>query len=296
MMAMEEVVHFMPMPFLYDYAATLHVGGLARTYIVHLPASYSGVKALPLVLVFHGGTGKAQHMDKLTNFNALANQRHFIVVYPQGHQDHWADGRGTTIPDREGVNDVAFVSLLIDRLSRDLNIDTARVYVTGISNGGFFVQLLGCMLAQKIAAIGVVAATMPTNVAQQCHPGRPMPTLLIHGSKDSFVPAAGGEMTKGSGGNILSLSATVATRVLQNACLKSVIGSVLPPSVNDGTQVQLDSYVGCRANADVLLYNIIGGGHTWPGGYPYLPHIVGKTSRNLNATLAIWEFFQAHPM
>lgn len=286
----------MPVPFPQDYSASLQVGGLTRTYIVHLPMNYHGSSPLPVVFVFHGGSGNARNMNKLTNFNALADRQHFIVVYPQGHQNHWADGRGTTPPERVGINDVLFVSTLIDQLSRNLKIDSARVYAAGISNGGFFVQLLGCELAQKIAAIAVVAATLPTRVAQQCHPSRPMPTLLIHGTDDQFVPFVGGEMTKGSGGSVLSVSATIATRVLQNACLKSIIGSVLPPIVNDGTQVQQDSYVGCRSDADVTLYTIFGGGHTWPGGYPYLPRIVGKTSRNLDATVAIWDFFQGHPM
>ncbi len=103
----------------HDYSASIQSGGLERTYRVHLPTSYNGTQSLPLVLVFHGGGGSGQSMNGLTNFNVLADEKDFIVVYPDGYQRHWGDGRGTSPSERDGVDDVAFISALIDHLSKD---------------------------------------------------------------------------------------------------------------------------------------------------------------------------------
>ena len=283
-----------PVP--YTTTATIVSGNLTRNYIVHLPPHYNQTHALPLVLAFHGGGGTGKSMDGLTHFNRVADEKNFIVVYPDGYQKHWGDGRGTSPSERDGVDDVAFISALIDTLSTQYHIDPKRVYATGISNGGFFSQRLGCQLATKIAAIAVVAATMPLNLAQTCQPGRPVPMVLMHGTADPLVSEAGGTMTVGEGGKILSTTATVTLWRNQNKCNSTSTKDNLPTTVDDGTQVQRELWNGCDQNASVIFYNIINGGHTWPNGPQYLPtRIIGKTSHNLDATQTIWDFFQAHP-
>ncbi|HEV2583514.1 MAG TPA: PHB depolymerase family esterase [Ktedonobacteraceae bacterium] len=277
-----------------NYGGSIQVGGLTRTYLVHLPPGQNA--PMPLVLVFHGGGGSSRGMNAVTRFNSLADAQGFIVVYPDGYDKSWADGRGTTAADRFGVNDVAFVSALIDQLAHTLSINARRIYAAGISNGGFFTLRLGCQLATKIAAIAVVAATMPANLAPTCHPARPVPAQFYHGSADPLVPAAGGSMTVGAGGDILSINDSVALWARLNGCQSAPATTMLPQSINDGTQVQRAAYAGCQQGADVVFFNIIDGGHTWPGGLQYLPvSVIGRTTRNLNATNVMWAFFEAHP-
>ncbi|HEU5370452.1 MAG TPA: PHB depolymerase family esterase, partial [Ktedonobacterales bacterium] len=163
-----------PAPIRHDFSGSLSSGGLTRTYQGHLPSSYDGVKALPLVLALHGHGGDGQGMLRLTHLNRIADQHGFIVVYPDGYQKSWADGRGATEADQAGVDDVGFLSALIDALANQYKVDQKRVYVTGISNGGFMSERLACDLSNKVAAVAAVAATMPTGLAARCAPQEPV--------------------------------------------------------------------------------------------------------------------------
>ncbi len=281
----------------YNDTAAIQVDGRRRSYLVHLPTYYNPNVHYPLVLVFHGGGSYGQGMTGLAHFNPLANAQNFIVVYPNGYHRSWADGRGTTKADQDGVNDVTFVATLLDQLTHSLNIDTQRIYAAGMSNGGFFTARLGCELADRIAAIAIVAATMPTLLAERARPSRPVPVLYFHGSDDRFVPAGGGIVTIGAKGSILSITDAVQWWARHNRCMSAPTITSLPTPVSDGTQVQQIHYRGGAQGADVIYYNIIGGGHTWPGGLQYLPvGLIGKTTRNLDATATIWAFFQDHPL
>jgi polyhydroxybutyrate depolymerase len=276
--------------------ATLHVGGMFRTYVVHLPVAYTPGHAYPLVLAFHGRGTTASWMARRTHLNSVADEHHFLVVYPVGYKKQWGDGRGTTPSERDGVDDVAFIATLIEALRTQLNIDAQRIYATGISNGGFFSFRLGCLLADKIAAIAPVAATLPASLTAAPPAARPVPLLLIHGTKDRRVPANGGVLH--ASGHILSTAESAAFWARRNGCSVSTpITENLETRANDGTWVQHTRYPGCEPEASVELYTIVNGGHAWPGGFPYLPTmIIGKTSRNFDASAAIWDFFEAHPM
>ncbi len=137
------------------------------------------------MLAFHGGGGSASDMSGLTHFNSVADQNDFIVVYPDGYQQHWSDGRGSSPADRDGVDDLAFINALLDKLEATLKIDPARIYAAGMSDGGFFSARLGCELSSRIAAIGVVAATMATGLRLRtcpgCRPHRPSRANENHG-------------------------------------------------------------------------------------------------------------------
>ncbi len=281
-----------PTPVRHDFSGSLSSGGLTRTYRGHLPSSYDGVKALPLVLALHGNGGDGQGMQRLTHLNSIADEHGFIVVYPDGYQKSWADGRGATEADQAGVDDVSFLSALIDALANQYQVDPKRVYVTGISNGGFMTQRLACDLSNKIAAAAAVAATMPTGLAARCAPRRPVPFLLMQGADDPFVPVQGGAV-KGERGTVLSASATIQKWVSIDGCPASPATGNEPDTANDGTSVSYQLYSGCRNRSAVALYLVAGGGHTWPGGLQYLPAaLIGKTSRDIDAGEVIWSFFQ----
>lgn len=275
-----------------DYDTSLMSRGLTRTYHVHLPPVAGAGQPLPLVLALHGRLGNGAGQAKLTNLNAVADQDGFIVVYPDGYQRSWADGRGTTPADKAGVDDVAFLDAVLDQVTARERVDAARIYVTGMSNGGFMTERLGCDLARRFAAIAVVAANFDRPLAERCAPAHPLPVLLIHGSDDPLVPEAGGSL---DGEPVLSTTDTAQRWASLAHCDATPSVDPLPVIVNDGTSIQRSTYTGCQGGAQVVYYDVIGGGHTWPDGFQYLPvAVIGKTSRNLDASAVIWQFFHGH--
>jgi polyhydroxybutyrate depolymerase len=271
---------------------TLINQGIERTYVLYTPSSYTGKIAMPLVIGFHGGRTTPERFAKTTDFNALADKEGFIVAYPAGIDKNWNDGReSTTLPKQ---SDVAFVSAMIDNIQQNRKIDSRRVYATGISNGGFMAQRLACELSNKIAAFASVASTMPTSIASGCKPNRLVPILMINSPTDAFVPWDGGKMTRGEGGSILSVRQMVTFWRTNNQCLKQDTIQSPQAVVKDGTTVSISRYNGAQNRSDVIFVKIDGGGHSWPGGNKQPEIIVGKTTKNLNATQFIWNFFKSH--
>lgn len=272
-----------------DYTESMQSGGLTRTYYIHLPLSYDGQQAVPLVLAFHGSGATGQDLAQQTHLNEISDEGGFILVYPDGYQEQWADGRGTTPPEQAGVDDVAFVSALIDKLFGELNVDKSHVYVTGFSNGGIFVQRLACELADKITAMVSVSGTMAANISQQCQPTRPIPTLLFMGTNDPSVPFEGGEVD-GNQGIDISAAETIQQWVMHNDCSSTPEVTQAPSVANDGSAVFRTQYSSCKNNADVVLYTIQDGVHTWPGGSESAQ--TAQANNNLDASQIAWDFFQ----
>jgi polyhydroxybutyrate depolymerase len=135
-----------------DVKATITVDGIPRDYIVHLPPTYDESTALPVVLVLHGGGSSGRRIARFTGFNEVADREGIIAVYPDGYDNSWADGRGVTGAEQASIDDVAFISALLDELESVYAVDTDRVYLAGISNGGFMVQTLVCNLSERIQA------------------------------------------------------------------------------------------------------------------------------------------------
>jgi polyhydroxybutyrate depolymerase len=98
-----------------DLPGELIFGGLPRTYQVHLPAGLD--RPVGLVINLHGAGQTGDEQAAVTNYNAIADQNGFVVAYPDGIDFSWADGRGASVADRQGVDDVGFLSALIDQLS-----------------------------------------------------------------------------------------------------------------------------------------------------------------------------------
>jgi polyhydroxybutyrate depolymerase len=272
-----------------DYTESMQSGGLTRTYYIHLPVSYQKGQPLPLVLAFHGSSATGKDLARQSHLNDIADSSNFIVVYPDGYQQQWADGRGTTPPEQDGVDDVSFVSDLIDKLTEELAVDSQRVYAVGMSNGGIFSHRLACERADKITAIASVSGTMAQNISEDCQPSRPVPVLLFMGTDDPSVPFEGGEVDGDQGVN-LSTADTIQQWVDHDTCTTAPVTTDAPPATNDGTEVLRTIYSSCKENTDVVLYTIEGGVHAWPGsGEPVQP-VSAQT--HLDASQVIWEFFQ----
>ena len=248
---------------------TVTVDGVERSYIVHIPAN--AARPAPLVLLFHGGGGRPDGIERKTGMDELADQNGFIVVYPTGMAR--GAGRGGTwnvggTESRSSSDDVAFVRALLHDLDQTAPIDHARIYATGISMGGVFSYKLACEMSDTFAAIAPVAATM---IEPSCQPTSPVAVLHIHGTNDNRIPINGGH------GEMTAADRTWPSPqdgVTSWSRLDSCGG---PTTRSDEASMSCTTYGACRAGVEYCV--VSGGGHQWPEG----------------ASQRIWTFFAAHP-
>ena len=257
-----------------------------REFIIYLPKDV-GDKA-PVIISLHGRLGTAIRQMTFANFKPIADRDKVIIVCPQGIERSWNDGRGTPANSR-GIDDVKFIDELITYIINTYHADPSRIYVVGMSNGGFMTSRLACELNKRIAAVAVVAASMDQDMGYQ--PTQPMPVMYIQGTKYPLVPFAGGQM-KGAGGVIYSHEDILKKWAAVDQCDNKPVVTNLPILVSDGTSVQKEEYSGVNG-MKVIGFTIVDGGHAWPGGTQYLPKfMVGQLSKNLNACDEIWKFFK----
>jgi polyhydroxybutyrate depolymerase len=225
---------------------------------------------------------------EMSQWNAVADEQGLLVVYPSGVGGRgpraWRAGGG----DRS-ARDVRFIAELIDTLKASYNIDPARIYADGLSNGGGMAFLLSCAMPDRIAAVGLVASAqfLPWSA---CEGQRPVPMIAFHGTDDRFTPYHGGTSLVAPGHMFPSIPTFTANWARRNRCGPRAIESRVAADV-----IRLE-YTGCAEDADVVLYTIQGGGHTWPGGGPMPEWFVGSTTTSVDASRQAWAFFQAHPL
>jgi polyhydroxybutyrate depolymerase len=236
-----------------DFPGELVFGGLPRTYQVHVPAGLDHPAGLVINLHGAGQTGGEQ--AALTNYNGVADQHGFVVVYPDGIDFSWADGRGASIPDRQGVDDVGFLATLADRLSREYGIPPGRVFAMGMSAGAFMATRLACERADIFSAIAPVAGSL--GIAYPCAPSRPVSVLELHGTADPVVPFSGGTMLGRGGYSDIVAPPAMAQRWRDlNRCPGPV--EDVQPGVHRFTSA------GCADGTEVVFVQVDGGGHIWP--------------------------------
>lgn len=297
---------FFPTPTGSDHKGSIVLDGLKRNFNIHMPLVYDKSGKLPLVIALHGRGGNGESMILITRkgFNQMSDNDGFIVVYPDGIEQNWNDGRMDEEADdrahRENIDDVGFISSLIDYMVKEYNVDPKRVYITGISNGAIMAYRLACELAHKITAIAPVDGNIPYLLLNECSPTEPVSVLAINNVNDPLVPYEGGEIFghfhRVKLGKVLSVNESVDFWVKQNKCSTTAVLVEEPDrDPDDGTRVQRTEYLNGSNKTEVVLYSIEGGGHTWPGGFQYLPAwVIGKTSRDINANEVIWAFFKKH--
>ncbi len=264
---------------------TLQSGGLTRRYALHIPPGYDGKTPLPLVVSLHGFIGSSVDQQLWTGWNAIADRENFIVVYPNGtgFPQRWNAGESPYITDGAPVvDDIVFFRDLFDTLDKTLCVDDARIFVNGLSNGGGMSNRLACEMADRIAAIGTVAGAY-SPIPGGCNPTRPIPVIAFHGDADPLVNYNGDPVQ-----HFPPIQQWAADWAKRNGCQKG------PDALPDQGEVGGVAYSNCALNADVILYTIHGGGHTWPGGVP-IP-LLGKTTTDINASETMWKFYQAHPL
>jgi polyhydroxybutyrate depolymerase len=270
------------------------VDNISRSFLLYKPKGYNNAGKMPLLFVNHGGQGNPQGMLQLTDFRSLADSEKFLLIYPEGYQTSWNDGRPTNA-NLAGINDVNFFRQLCNYAVSNLSADNERIYVTGLSNGGFMAARLGCELSDRIAAIAVVGATMEQGIYNNCNPGKQVPAIFIHGTLDGFVPFSGGTVSPGAGGTAVSHAQAVSKWITINNCSTTPVVTNIPDNANDGTTIVKSEYTNAATAAMVTSYIVVNGGHTWPQGQQYLSvALIGKTSQNMNANQVIWSFFKKY--
>jgi polyhydroxybutyrate depolymerase len=267
---------------------TIQAGGLERSYLLYLPASRGDGRPVPLLLVFHAAGGGASGIASHAGLTGPATARGYVVAYPEGVERRWNDGRGAG----GGQDDVEFIRVLLDSLGRELPVDPKRIYATGISNGAGLTYRLACDLPGIFAAIAPVAGAPATAIEERCTATLPVSVLSFQGTRDRLMPYEGGNVSIRRG-QVLSAQRSAALFAEVNGCASPPAVTVEPDSVKDGTRVRRAVYGGCREGREVLLYTIEGGGHTWPGGPP-VGRLVGRVSRDLDATRTLLDFFDRH--
>jgi len=277
---------------------TLRVDGTERSYRLHVGRGVDAARAVPLLLVFHGGGGTPQQIERESRFSELADRQGFVVAYPAGHRRSWNDGRGAdaVAAQRDGVDDVAFVAALIEAVAAQTRVDEKRVYATGISNGAMFSHRVAVALAPRIAAIAPVAGGLPKPLLASFQPQAPVSVLLVHGTLDPLVPYAGGEVRvlASARGEVVGAEESAQRWAVHDGC--GATPRVDPADGGGDCVATRMTYTDCARGTGVALLKLDGGGHTWPGGSQYLPQrLVGKVCRNVDGAALIWNFFQQHP-
>jgi polyhydroxybutyrate depolymerase len=242
---------------------TISVGGLDRTYRVYKPAGLPS--AAPLVVMLHGAFGSAEQAERAYGWDQLADSAMFVIAYPDGVGRAWNVHGCCGRPARDNIDDVGFITAMIGQVSGAVGIDPARVYATGISNGGMMSYTLACN-SGLFAAVGPDSATQ----LDPCAAPHPTSVMHIHGTADRLIRYDGGP-----GVGVAHIDGPSVPDV--NAFWRNVDGCAAPAVTTDGALTT--STATCPNNRAVVLITVDGGGHEWP---PF-------------ATQTLWQFFAAHP-
>jgi len=275
---------------------SLYYDGLNRTYLVHLPIGYNDLEpAHPLILAFHGGYGDAYNMETMSGLSEKADttKNKFIVVYPEGARNSiskstWNAGGCCGYAQRQNIDDVGFVSVLIDTLLNRYNINENKIYATGMSNGAMLCYRLAAELSHKVAAIAPVAGSMV--LKETWNPERPVPIIHFHSYLDESIPYYGGI---GNG-----VSKHYNPPIDSVFTIWSALNGCVPFSdtlYHEPGEYLLREWGSCENETNIVCYVTYDGGHSWPSGRK--GHLLADPpSRKINASDLMWEFFQKHEL
>lgn len=286
---------------------------IARWFYYYIPSSYQPGDRLPLMFTLHGSASNASYQMNDGNWINYAEQEGFIMVAPESvaiHADGTLSSEGKSMAaigqtdmkylrwnavssDPQGafgVDDVQYISDLIDLFTEPGYADAARVYSSGLSHGAFMSLRLAMELPEKIAGVGVVAGLLSrefVDTVMDVHPK----IVFINGTADVVVPIDGMIYDYDRDGEkeyvwAYSQEDSVNWFLQQYGMSGACTETALPDTdEKDGTTITRYGYTTDEGDEMVVQYIVTGGGHTWPGGRGYG---YGVTSRDAEATLLIW--------
>lgn len=282
-----------------DHAETITVGDLKRTYLLHIPPGYDKQKSVPLVFMLHGRGGNAAYTSKTYGWSEIADKENFVVCYPEALPDRQGQNAWNAVFDTgQKADDVAFLSALLTHLKSTLKIDPKRIFMNGHSSGGMMTYRFGAEKGADLAAIGVVAGSIGSDygTARSIRIAKPTATvslIVFHGKADATVGydwhTKGGEPP---------LFRFVPAPESVNLFVEAN-GANTPPKREEsfGGNVVAETFTGGKNGTEIVFYSITDGSHRWPGAnYGATPQPANAaTTKSINATPLIWEFFKAHP-
>lgn len=284
---------FMGLNEYYSKEKSIQVQGVARKYRVHLPKTYDSSKKYPIIIGFHDSTGSPRFFELNTGLSTLANQKNFIMVYPYGSSSKrfstrtWNADFCCGYAKDQKINEVLFVSTLIDELAKDYSVDTAKIFLLGYSNGAMLVNKLGIELADRLAGVAIVSgAVWSTNTETEesiyLTPRQSgVPAILFHGKNDASVPFDGGGVAPEF--NFAPVYDSVNYWLDSNKC------SVHPNQIVKKAGYTLEEYSTCETGSKVFFYTLEQGKHSWPGGILQVRKYFDK--EHIVASKVILEFF-----
>lgn len=257
-------------------------GGLHRLYRIYLPRFYVNTVEHPLVISFHGYGSDAVKQEKLTGFDPIANKNNIIVAYPQGTPD--ADGLlgwNTGLHKDIRANDVLFVSNMLNQIQNNLCVNPQQIYATGFSNGGGFVNMLALRFSNRIAAFAPVSGSYVSSFARKL--ARAVPIIEFHGTGDTTVPYNGDPRQKE-----FSVNTWIDKWVRKDNC------QTHPQTIYKTNKIVGYEWSGCRNDASIVHYELIGEKHIWP--VSLFKQDDNNKTKYITASLLIWQFFEEHPL
>ncbi len=281
---------------------TILVDGLQRNYILHLPPSYTTTQKLPLIFALHGGGGTAAGTVKLYGLEQLADKNNCIIVYPDAINKAWnIPGMASRVKRlNTDVDDVHFISLLIDTMIAHYKADAKKVFCTGLSRGAMFSYYLADALNDRITAIAPVCGGISKTMATTYSFKKPIPVLMINGTADPLVNYNGGfgrmnNRNKSNDDADLLPTETLLSKIISlNKCNAKAETTTLP-DVDVSDECTETEYVYNCNKVKVDFIKIENGGHTWAGGSQYLPKfLIGRLCKDFSASQKIFDFFMQY--
>jgi polyhydroxybutyrate depolymerase len=257
-----------------QHDVSLSFGGVDRKYIAYVPASYDPSTPTPLVLSMHGYMSADWQQILFSDGNTQADANGYVVIYPNGLGSSWNAGSCCGSSASSGVDDVGFLRHVVEHAAQRLCIDRARVYATGMSNGGYMSHRLACEASDVFAAVAPVAGAMGID---DCSPPRPVPVIAFHGIQDPLVSYGDG-------------SDAIQDWLFLDGC-------TVASTRTDHGGSYCDTYAECDDGVEVALCTLDPMGHCWPGGSSILclPGI-GPYNDDIEANQLMWDFMSRYTL
>lgn len=260
--------------------------GIIREYFYYSPKNLK--KNTPLVVVLHGFTSSAEKIMEYSRFNKLASENNFVVVYPQGTTDKQSNtfwNVGYEFHADSKIDDLDFIAKLVRFLQEKYTLSKKNTFATGMSNGGEMCYLLACNHANIFNSVAPVAGTMMDNRFEICNPSNPIPIFSIFGTKDKTTNYFGDEQNHDGWGAYKSIPSIIEFWKNNINYNTIELDTLADPVKSDSSFVVSKKYLSKNSNIEMLYYEIIGGGHDWPGA---------SGNEDIDASKEIWNFFKLH--
>jgi polyhydroxybutyrate depolymerase len=274
----------------------IEAGGKQRGLISYVPKRVSPQPALIIVLHGTGIDGKKIQEWTGYEFNQLADRHCFIVIYPDGRDKDWNDCRKGEFSKtkREKVDDVDFITKLINQYQKEFGVDPKKVYLFGYSSGGMMAYRMGIQLSGAIAGIASVCAALPTKDTIICDVNCPMPpVMMVNGTGDSICPFGGGflKLFGRKLGEVISAYESAAKFASSRSCNEGPLTTHLRHlEPKDPTSVDRYDWL-AEGKCQVRLFAVNGGGHVVPQYAAGFPRLLGRMTGDLDAPAEAISFF-----